>query len=158
MNSSESSASRGFVVDRDTHTIRLERRVDATRPQVFDAWTKPEQVACWWDPTGEPLAACEIELRVGGSFAFVSRSHPDMPFAGVYREIVPAERIVFDALGATGRVLLRDAAGGTHMIVEIACSSKEHLEQFMKMGVHEGTNRTIDNLVAYLREPVAPVR
>lgn len=148
----------GFSIDQDAHTIRLERRFAAPRAAVFDAWTKPEQVTCWWDPAGVPLAACEIDLRVGGSFAFVSRSHPGMPFSGVYREIVAPERLVFDALGALGRVLLQEAVGGTHLVVEIVCPSKEHFEQFLKMGVHEGTSRTLDNLVAYVQEATAPAR
>ena len=57
---------------------------------------------------------------------------------------------MFEAMGATGRVLLRIAAGGgTHMVVEIACQSADHLEQFVKMGVADGTSRTLDNLVAF---------
>ena len=147
-----------FIEDAESHTIRWERRVDAARSEVFEAWTKPEQVACWWDPDGERLVTCEIDLRPGGSFAFATRSHSEMPFAGVYREIAPPERLVFEAMGATGRVMLADAAGGTQMVVEIACRSKDHFDQFVKMGVHEGTARTLDNFVDFVRESVAPVR
>ena len=142
-------AAQPFSIDRDAYTIRFERRVDADRAQVFEAWTTPEQVSSWWDPDGEPLVTCEIELRVGGTFSFATRSHSEMPFAGVYREIAPPDRLVFEAMGATGRVTLEDAAGGTRMLVEIACRSKEHFEQFVKLGVHEGTARTLDNLVAF---------
>ncbi len=158
MNTAGLSGARGFVIEQETFTVRFERRVDAARAQVFEAWTQPEQVAAWWDPSGEPLATCEIDLRAGGSFAFVNRSHPDMPFSGIYREIAPPERLVFEAMGATGRVILEDAAGATHMVVEIVCRSKEHLDQFMKMGVHEGTARTLDNLVAFARRSTAPAQ
>ena len=154
MPATASAGSPGMVVDRQSHTIRFERRLDAPRAEVFEAWTTPAQLACWWDPSGEPLAACEIDLRAGGSFNFVSRGQPDMPFSGVYREISPPRRLVFEAMGATGRVMLEDAAGGTHMVVEIACQSEDHLDQFMKMGVHQGTAQTLDNLVAYARQPV----
>jgi hypothetical protein len=47
--------------------------------------------------------------------------------------------------------VLRDVAGKTHMVVEIECQSAEHLEQFLKMGVHAGTAQTLDILVAYVR-------
>jgi uncharacterized protein YndB with AHSA1/START domain len=140
----------GFEIDRAAHTIRLTRDFAAAPEQVFAAWTQPEQVACWWDAAGEKLARCEIDLRVGGSFAFVSRGHPDMPFAGIYREIAPPARIVFDAMGAVGRVLLAEADGGTRMVVEIECATAGQLEQFMQMGVHVGTSRTLDNLVAHV--------
>ena len=74
-----------------------------------------------------------------------------MPFAGVYREIARPGQLIFEALGATGRVTLREADGRTHMTVEIACRSEAELDQFLKMGVDAGTARTLDNLVAYAR-------
>jgi uncharacterized protein YndB with AHSA1/START domain len=138
-------------IDRRTHTIRLARVFDASRAQIFEAWTKPEQVTCWWDAAGDPLTACEIDLRAGGAFKFVTKSHPEMPFAGTYREIAPPDRLVFEALGATGRVVLREVAGKTHMTVEIECRSAEQLDQYLKMGVDVGTSQTLDNLVAYAR-------
>ena len=141
-----------FEVDRGTHTIRLNRVFDASRAQIFEAWTKPEQVTCWWDPDGAPLTACEIDLRPNGAFKFLTRSHPEMPFFGTYREIAPPDHLIFEALGATGRVLLRDVAGQTHMTVEIECRSAEHLDQYLKMGVAVGTAQTLDNLVAFARQ------
>lgn len=117
---------------------------------MFDAWTQPEQVARWWDATGEKLGACEIDLRPGGAFRFVTSHHPDKPFTGVYRDIAPPSLLVFEANGATGKVLLAERAGGTRMTVEIACRSPEHLAQFIAMGIAEGTSRTLDNLARHL--------
>jgi hypothetical protein len=37
------------------------------------------------------------------------------------------------------------------MVVEIQCQSADHLDQYLKMGVHTGTARTLDNLVTYAR-------
>lgn len=145
-----SAANPGFEVDRNTHTIRLSRILSATSAEVFDAWTKPEDVRCWWDAAGGTLTLCEIDLRVGGAFKFVTMSHPDMPFAGLYHEIIRPERLVFGAMGATGRVILKDVSGKTKMTVEITCNSAEHLEKFLQMGVAAGTSKTLDNLVAYL--------
>jgi uncharacterized protein YndB with AHSA1/START domain len=139
----------GYSLDHESFTIRFERRLDGTPSEVFDAWTKPEEVSAWWDPDGEPLVACTIDLRVGGSFSFSTRQHSEMPFAGVYREIMPPKKLVFEAMGATGRVILSEAGSGTRMLVEIVCSSKEQMELFAKMGVATGTARTLDNLVAY---------
>ena len=141
----------GLVIDRGSHTIKLTREFDAPRTRIFDAWTQPEQVACWWDAAGEPLADCEIDLRPGGSFRFVSKGHPEMPFAGIYTEIARPERLIFEALGAVGRVMFRESAGRTHMTVEIECRSAEHLDQYLKMGVDVGTAQTLDNLVEYVR-------
>jgi uncharacterized protein YndB with AHSA1/START domain len=149
---STDTASTGFAIDEVTHTLRFVRELDAPPARVFAAWTEPKQVAEWWDATGEKLAACEIDLRLGGAFRFVTSHHPDKPFAGVYSEIAPPTLLVFEANGATGKVMLADRAGGTRMTVEIACLSSEHLAQFVAMGVAAGTSRTLDNLASHLRE------
>jgi uncharacterized protein YndB with AHSA1/START domain len=146
---SQANAKTKAEIDRGTYTIRLTRVFDASRVQIFDAWTKPEQVTCWWDAAGAPLTACEIDLRPGGAFKFVTRSHPEMPFAGIYREIAPPDRLVFEAMGATGRVVLQAIADKTRMTVEMECRSADHLDQFLKMGVDVGTSETLDNLVTY---------
>lgn len=152
---SQTTAVTSLEVDRKHHTIRLSRILDASRAQIFKAWTEPEQVTCWWDAAGVPLKACEIDLRPGGAFKFVAQGNPEMIFAGVYREITPPEQLVFEAMGATGRVVLRDVAGKTHMLVEIECRSAEHLDQYLKMRVAVGTSQTLDNLVAYARREFA---
>jgi uncharacterized protein YndB with AHSA1/START domain len=143
------TARTNLVVDHATHTIRLMRHFGVPRALIFQAWTEPEHVTCWWDAAGEPLVVCEIDLRPGGSFKFVTRGHPELPFSGVYREIAPPDHLVFEALGAIGRVVLQEVDGQTDMTVEIACRSAEQLEQYLKMGVHTGTAQTLDNLVAY---------
>jgi uncharacterized protein YndB with AHSA1/START domain len=98
----QANAKTSVEIDRASHAIRLTRVFDASRVQIFEAWTKPEQVTCWWDAASAPLIACEIDLRPGGAFKFVTQSHPEMPFAGIYREITPPDRLVFEAMGATG--------------------------------------------------------
>ncbi len=148
-NSSFLTSDAGLIVDHASNTIRLTRILAVLPETAFAAWTRPEHVTCWWDPTGAPLTTCEIDLRPGGAFKFVTQSHSGMPFQGVYREISPPHLLVFSALGATGRVMLQEEAQGTRLTVEIECASREHLEQFLKMGVADGTAQTLDNLVGY---------
>ena len=147
----QTSARTDLEIDRTAHTIRMTRVFDVPRADIFEAWTKPEHVTCWWDAAGEPLTICEIDLRPGGAFKFVTRGHPDMIFGGTYHEIAPPERLVFEAIGVLGRVLLQDMTGQTHMTVEIECESAEQLEQYLKLGVDTGTSQTLDNLVGYVR-------
>ena len=140
------------TIDRETFTITFRRSFAASREDVFDAWTDPESIEQWWDPTGTPLAECAVDLRVGGQFRFVNASHHGPPFAGTYREIERPNRLVFDAMGALGTVRL-EAEGGaekTQMTVTIRCASAEHLETFVKLGVADGTDKTLDNLVAHV--------
>lgn len=153
----KTAAKTDLEIDQGAHTIRLTRVFDAPRTEIFEAWTQPRRVTSWWDPAGEPLTACEIDLRPGGAFKFVTKHRPDMPFAGIYHEIAAPDRLVFEAMGAIGRVVLRESAGVTHMTVEIACRSAEHLDQYLKMGVDVGTSQTLDNLVAYARRRAATI-
>jgi len=139
------------VVDRDTHAIVLRRLLAAPRAQVFEAWTRPEHVRCWWDSAGYPLAECEIDLRVGGAFRFVNRHAPSgNEFAGVYREIAPPSHFIFEAMGAIGHVILEEIGGKTHLTVRIECGSAARLEEYLKMGVDAGTAKTLDYLVEYV--------
>ena len=110
----------------------------------------PDQIGRWWDPDGQRLEVCEIDLKVGGGFTFVSRAHPDMPFVGSYQEIAPPHLLVFEAMGAVGRVHLEEHSAGTRMVVEITCPSEQQLNHFVQMGVATGTAQTLDNLVKHV--------
>ena len=138
-------------IDHETSTITFNRHfAGATPAEVFDAWTDPEQVRMWWDPNGQPLTECAIELRPGGRFLFSNGSGHAPPFAGTYVEIARPGLLVFDAMNARGTVRLSAEGADTRMIVDIRCSSSEHLAQFLKLGVHDGTDKTLDNLVAHV--------
>jgi uncharacterized protein YndB with AHSA1/START domain len=140
----------GFTVDHARHLIRFVRDFAAPRAMVFEAWTTPEDLTLWWDATGAPLAECELDLRPGGSFRFVS-VHQDMHvFTGTYLEVAPPERLVLEANGLIGTIQFAETAGGTRMTLEIAASSGEQFRHLLETGVAEGTSRTCDNLVAYV--------
>ena len=134
------------MTDTDKLTLTFQRTLNASREQVFDAWTRPEQVTEWWDPDGTKLASCTIDLRPEGAFSFVNQGHSP-PFSGVYRLIERPARLVFEVFGSVGTVVLESEENLTRMKVTIRCASAEQLEQFAKLGVRENTERTLDNLV-----------
>lgn len=140
----------GFSIDRAAHTIRFVRDFRTSPDRVFRAWTTPESLTLWWDAGGKPLERCEVDLRVGGAFTFVSPSHAHMAFTGTYQEVAPPHLLVFEALGATGKVMLADHGDGTRMTVEIICRSDDHLDEYIELGVANGTSQTLDNLVSHL--------
>jgi uncharacterized protein YndB with AHSA1/START domain len=141
------------IIDRDTFTIRFQRQFGAPCDQVFAAWTEPEHITHWWDPTGAPLSECVIDLRPGGTFKFTNQdSAHSPPFTGVYRVVERPSELVFEVLGAVGTVHLESKDGTTHMTVSIRCASGDHLAQFLKIGVDVNTDRTLDNLVNYVRK------
>ena len=79
----------------------ITRIFDAPRELVWKAWTDPEHVKRWWGPKIFNCPAAQIDFRVGGKFLFCmqSDSGPEMWqkglwSTGVYKEIVPMEKIV----------------------------------------------------------------
>jgi uncharacterized protein YndB with AHSA1/START domain len=71
---------------------------------VFGAWTDPDRLAWFYNPEQPiPEEPIELDLRVGGAWRQMMVIDEDTSYftGGVYREIVPNERIVF-AWGATG--------------------------------------------------------
>jgi uncharacterized protein YndB with AHSA1/START domain len=82
--------------DQNESELIITRVFDAPRELVWKAWTEPERVKQWWGPRGFTSPFCKIDLRVGGSYLFSMRSPDGQDFwsTGVYREIVPQERII----------------------------------------------------------------
>jgi uncharacterized protein YndB with AHSA1/START domain len=76
--------------------LNLTRFFDAPRELLWRAWTEPEQAMRWWGPKGFTSPVCKIDLRVGGKYFNCMRSPDGRDFwsTGVYREIVPKERLV----------------------------------------------------------------
>ena len=86
------------VTAQSEREIVMTRDFDAPRRLVFDALTKPELLKRWLGVFGGwELAVCEVDLKVGGTYRYVWRRSSDgseMGVRGVYREIVPPERLV----------------------------------------------------------------
>lgn len=79
------------------HEFIITRVFDAPRALVFEAWSKPEHLERWCGPRGFTIPSGEMNFRPGGAWRSCLRSAEgvDHWVGGVYREIVPPERIVF---------------------------------------------------------------
>ena len=152
------NANRAKITTPSEREIVIVRVFDAPRTLVFEAWTRPEHVAHWWDPSGVPLAICEIDLRPNGAFRFVN-SGPEgakYPFTGFYREITPPSRLVIGgpSPASTGEsactLVFSEQDGKTTLTMTFACQSKADRDALLQMRVDEGTARTLDNLDEYL--------
>jgi uncharacterized protein YndB with AHSA1/START domain len=75
----------------------ITRIFDAPRELVWKAWTEPERSMRWWGPKNFTSPVSKIDLRVGGTYLNCMRSPEGQDYwsTGVYREIVPMERIVY---------------------------------------------------------------
>lgn len=75
----------------------ITRIFNAPRNLVWKAWTDPEHFRRWWGPKQYTCPAAHTDFRVGGRYLWCMRSPEGKDFwsTGVFREIVPMERIVY---------------------------------------------------------------
>lgn len=78
-------------------SLTLKRRLAAPPAQVFSAWTDPQKMMRWMGPEGVQALKAEIDPRTGGRYRLVMRSPEgeEHDVSGVYREVVPDEKLVF---------------------------------------------------------------
>jgi uncharacterized protein YndB with AHSA1/START domain len=137
--------------------IAMTREFDAPRHLVFDAMTKPEYLRRWLGCTETPMAACEVDLRVGGAYRFVFRSHDgrEHTLQGTYVEIVRPERIVFmERIVMPGftsgeyRVTSTfiENGGRTTLMTTIRHDSKEARDGQLNSGIEKGVEPAYDRL------------
>lgn len=74
----------------------ITRVFDAPRELLWKAWTEPDRTMRWWGPKHFTAPVSRIDLRVGGKYVNCMRSPDGKEYwsAGIYREIVPLERLV----------------------------------------------------------------
>ena len=143
--------------DREVVIVRV---VDAPRKRVWDAWTKPEHVKNWLVGfEGWTMPVCEIDLRPGGKWHFVWRKSDgaEMAMTGVYKEVVPPERLVnTERWGpewpeTVNTFSFSERGGRTTITIAILYPSKEARDAALKTGMKEGMDVSYEHLAEYLR-------
>lgn len=80
-------------------SLTITRRLRARPEKVFAAWTRAEQLAQWFGPPNMKAGTlkAELDVRVGGRYrlSFTGDDGEYFEAGGVYREVVPDERLVF---------------------------------------------------------------
>jgi uncharacterized protein YndB with AHSA1/START domain len=136
--------------------IVLTRLFDAPRRLVFEALTRPEHVRQWWGLLDDrySVTECEIDLRPGGAWRYVGRGpQGEYAFYGVYREVVPPERLVFTEIYApfpdvesVVTSVLTEEHGKTRMTVTALYPSKDVRDMVMGTGMAGGAAISYDRL------------
>lgn len=147
--------------------IVITRVFNAPRELVFKVWTDPQHIAQWWGPKGFTTRVTELDLRPGGKWRYVmiGPDGKEYPVKGVFREIVPLERIVtsdeFDEgfekvinidlpRGMVVTAVFEDLDSKTKLTLQIMHESVEDRRKHEEMGVIEGWNSTLDCLDEHL--------
>ncbi|MGX7828182.1 SRPBCC family protein [Actinokineospora sp. 24-640] len=140
--------------------IVLTRSFAARRSTVFDAWTKPELLRRWFGADGWHLVTCEIDLRVGGAWRFVSRGPggEEMGHGGVYLEVdVPARLAQTESYddqwfpGEANQALdFTEAGGATTVTITMSFPSQEVRDAVIASPMREGVSQGMARLDAVL--------
>ena len=163
--------------DSPSRDFTLTWTLDATPADVFRAWTDPDHLQWFYnDRNPIPSTPIELDLRVGGVWRqqMVIDASNDYITGGVYREIVPDEKLVF-SWGATGgwpeldperlddsplvTVTLEQVHGRTEMCVRVdlpANLSEDRVQHWLSLGIRDGWRQTVDRLAAeFARTPTS---
>jgi uncharacterized protein YndB with AHSA1/START domain len=132
---------------------------------VFAAWTDPKQLGWFFNP-GQPVdEAPEVDLRVGGAWRqrMIERPGKSYMTGGIYREIDPPRRLVFN-FGAVGgwpdlsnglenallvTIVFNRVPEGTEMLCTLdvpAHVSDAEAKAWFDMGIEAGWTQTVDRL------------
>lgn len=128
--------------------IVVTREFDAPRDLVFRCYTEPELIKRWMGPEDWEMIVCEVDLRVGGKWRFVSRG-PDgfeMGSSGVYRAILRPERLEqtetydIDWTGGEtlGTMVFTERNGRTTATTSVLYASKEARDGALATPMAEG--------------------
>lgn len=141
--------------------IVLTRTFHAPRRHVFAALTQPELLTQWYGARGWNLVVCEVELRVGGRWRFVSRGpeRAEMTQRGVYREITPPESLVytevFDDQSYPGETIVAHAlveqGAHTTLTSTVRYPSPEARDRVLRYPMARGVGESFDRLADLLQ-------
>ncbi len=135
--------------------ILVAREFAAPPHLVYRAWTTPDLIRRWWHAKRGEITVVEVDLRVGGRwrFAMTTPAGQEVAFHGVYREIVPDERLVSTEVfelapdaEALSSVTFSDQGDGTLASILMDYGTKEIRDMVLATGMEDGLQDALDLL------------
>ncbi|MBA3318067.1 MAG: SRPBCC domain-containing protein [Gemmatimonadales bacterium] len=132
-------------------SLSVTRRIQAPPAKVFAALTDPAKILRWWGPDAGPTVSAEADVRPGGRFSVTFRTEDGSEHTsyGVYREVVPDEKLVFtwqwrdEPEGESlVTVVLKAVSGGT----ELTLTHEGFRDEEMRDSHREGWMGALDKL------------
>jgi uncharacterized protein YndB with AHSA1/START domain len=135
--------------------ILIERTFAAPAHLVWRAVTEPELVRQWWHAGRGEMTACEIDLRVGGTWRYALRPQggEELAFYGEFLEVVPDEKIVqtetfspFPDNASTNTMRLTERDGVTVLRTLVQHQTAEARDMRINSGTQGGVQDAFDRL------------
>jgi uncharacterized protein YndB with AHSA1/START domain len=148
-------------------TIVLTRTFHAPRRLVWEAMFDPVKMRRWLlPPPGWTMTVCEVDARVGGALRLAWKNDdadPVMTLRGVFKEVVPHERIVHTETMEMGSgevvgTLLEtheftERGGVTTMRITQVYDSKDARDGALASGMEHGMEAGYEQLEALFAQP-----
>jgi uncharacterized protein YndB with AHSA1/START domain len=146
----------------DTEVL-ITRSFDAPAALVYKAYTTPDLVRRWWGFESSEWLVCEVDLRVGGQWRFVTRDDDmEVGFHGEYKEIDAPTRLVAtevyegipesDDSVAVNTVTFDEIDGVTTLSILVQFAKQEYRDAMLESGMESGMQISYDRLEDVLRE------
>ena len=78
-------------------SLTIVRQIKAPPAKVYAALTQAAKMVHWWAPDAGPTLSAEADVRPGGCYSVIFRTSggEELNVRGVYRQVVPDEKLVF---------------------------------------------------------------
>ena len=144
----------------EEHEIIIDRVFDAPIEMVWNAWTKPEQIAKWFNSASIDIDVLEFDVRPNGHFRF-SIPNPDSKqilgeYTGTYVKVQSPYELSFNVIdfsinknpngiSASFKVLFESVVKQTLLRLIIKLEDESYREI-----ITTGWNQSFENLASYL--------
>jgi uncharacterized protein YndB with AHSA1/START domain len=141
--------------------LKLTRIVKAPRKLVFECLTQAKHLVHFWAPKPYTTPKCKVDLRPGGKWLYTFRSPEGQEHdcEAIYREVDAPKKLVMESSvpGPGGKpfftlrqtITLEDKGKETGLVLEFKVIQANPGSEPFLGGMEQGTNGTLDNLVAY---------
>src|SRR5918993_949006 len=148
----------GLVTVRVDGKHRRYRVNGAAAALVWEAYTTPALVQRWWGFADDEWLVCDIDLRVGGTWRYVTvhrneQATFEVGFHGEYREVVAPRRLVstevFEGMPdaeALDSIVFDEVDGVTTLTMRVTHSCQEHRDGHIASGMEGGMQISMDRL------------
>lgn len=151
--------------DVDRLTLTVVADFDAPIERVWQMWADPRLLERWWGPAGYPATVREHDLTVGGTVTYsldgfegettrgwwrVTRVDPPTTLDFIDGFAEPDGTPITDRSLMTVHVRLTRRQRGARMEVRCVFSSREEMEQFVRMGAIDGFVEVVGQIDALL--------
>jgi uncharacterized protein YndB with AHSA1/START domain len=150
--------------DLDRLTITLVAAFDAPVERAWELWADPRQLERWWGPPGAPATVEEHDLVPGGRVTYFMTLPDGSESRGWWRitAVDPPRGLAFtDGWGDPDRadthqgttaieVQLTEHEDGTRMQMRSTFTSREQMDEVLRMGADVAMRAAVDQIDALL--------